>query len=102
MTDPCTGPAPAAAPDEAARPQGWRAHLIADYRQSWRFLSVQIGIAAGLLSTAIITSAPGLLLAVLRAPLLERALLAAMFGCAVTFLPWLARVLRQGGGDGGE
>jgi hypothetical protein len=73
--------------------------LIADWRGSWRFLSVQFGIAAGLLSSAIISAAPGLVIEVLRAPLLERAIVAVMVGAAVVLLPWLARILKQGGGD---
>ena len=69
--------------------------LIDNWRQSWKFLSVQIGIAAGALSTAIIWAVPGLLISVLRAPLEERIFVGVMFGAAITFLPWLARVWKQ-------
>lgn len=72
-----------------------RGRLIADWRGSWRFLSVQLGIAAGLLSSAIISAAPTLAIEVLRAPLLERAIVGVMVGAAVIVLPWLARILKQ-------
>lgn len=82
-------------PGQRPRKPGLRAHLVDDWRQSWRFLSVQIGIGAGLLSSAIVTAAPGLIVDLLQAPLIQRILVGLMLGAAVTFLPWLARIFKQ-------
>lgn len=86
--------------DNGPTPHWLRDRLIADWRGSWRFLSVQIGIGAGLLSSAIISAAPGLVVDLLQAPLLQRILVGLMLGAAVTFLPWIARIFKQGGRHG--
>jgi H+/Cl- antiporter ClcA len=83
-----------------APPKRFSERLIADWRQSWRFFSVQIGIGAGLLSSAIIAAAPGLIVDLLQAPLIQRVVVGLMLGAAVTFFPWLARIFKQGGRDG--
>jgi hypothetical protein len=77
-----------------------RDRLVADWRHSWRFLSVQLSWAAGALSSAIIAAAPGLAIDVLKAPLPVRLAAAVAVAAAIIVLPWLARILKQGGRDG--
>jgi hypothetical protein len=73
--------------------------LVEDWKQSWRWLSVQLGVGAGALSAAIIGAAPGLALQALTLPVGARILVAGMVGAAVIVLPWFTRVLKQGGGN---
>jgi hypothetical protein len=70
-------------------------HLVDDWRQSWRWLSVQLSWGAGALSAAIIAAAPGLAFAVLTAPLWQRLVVGGAVAAAIIVLPWLARILKQ-------
>jgi hypothetical protein len=70
-------------------------HLVDDWRQCWRWLSVQLSLGAGALSAAIIGAAPSLALSVLTAPPRVRIVLGLMVGAAIIVLPTLARILKQ-------
>lgn len=79
-----------------------RDRLIPDARQSWRFLSVQVNAGIAAIVAATTAAAPGLIVEVLRAPLLERIVVGVMVGAALLLTHWGARIVKQGGGDGGR
>lgn len=75
--------------------------LIADWRGSWRFLSVQVNAAIAALAAAVFAAAPGLVVGVLHAGPLERIVVGGMIAAAIIVPHWVARVFRQGGDDAG-
>jgi hypothetical protein len=70
-------------------------HFIPDWKHSGRLLSVQVNAGVSALAAAVFASAPGLVIGVLRAGLLERAVVAVMIAAAFIVPHWLARVLTQ-------
>ena len=73
-----------------------RDRLIEDWRGSWRLLSVQMGWASGAVSAAIIAAVPSLVINMLTMDLKGRIIVGLLIGAGVAFLPWLARILKQG------
>lgn len=73
--------------------------LIPDWKQSWRFLSVQVNAGAAALIVAITSAAPGLVVEALQAPLFVRIIVGAMVAAAFVLTHWAARVAKQDGAD---
>jgi CHASE2 domain-containing sensor protein len=74
-------------------------HFIANWRDSWSWLSVRLAAAMGAIVTAVV-SQPDLLLGILAfipTDPVTRAFMAVGVGVMVFAGPWLARVWSEGG-----
>ena len=76
--------------------------LVDEWRDSWKWLSVQLAAIASLLGGALIAVLPNLLVWVAELPTSERIGAATIVMLLTLGLPWLARVLKQDKLDAGK